>query len=792
VARLLAAIAIGLIVGSLGGFWVAKVGLPDRPMELPSRTSRAVAETRPEDGSAPYGSPASATGPIEASRVAIEAGEESAPPASVLARTSEATRDAPRAVKVAGAKVIRGRIVDVDGRPVAGVTVRTGREDDGRGDASSGGFGKAAPPESLDAAVHRAVARFYSRQADLREVATDRDGNYQFDGLRDGLWWVAAWSQGFDVNARGRGEDDEGDAQVRPDATLDFVATPVIEVPIAVVMPDGSPAPRAAIAMTGKGRRESTRSVVWSAAHRTVGLLPGRWQLQATLGDPIEGPSHPEYLDSESQAVEIAAGGETPLVTLRLKSSPGIRGEVRFSGVVPSSDQVSVKLMRITAGASPDLLALARRNEAENRSQRGLRYFFKDLAPGRYLLGVSRRWRGSIVDHAIVDVEQGVAERDLELPPIDPANCLILTATDAEGRTVEDLSFNRRVDHDNSSTSGGIDGERLPDGSFRFSLDDLYDVYDAGIDPGRSTTTGEWPEGTSVTLTVNSKRCGQKRLDLKPAQRRADVVFGAPARLLVTVAGVQGSGFEGRLDVALVEHRDEHEFGSRWNPANGEELSADRTATFGPLDPGDYDVQLRLAHAGGENAWKYVVASAPISLVAGENRTTVAMPALYSLTIEVPADVDDRTVQCYRKESENDGTSMGQASVDATRHASFENLPEGTYEVSCGGESMSVRVPVSGPVRLQSKPLDALRVYIQDEEGRLARSGLKDGDLIHRVDGTDFKTSADFEKAIGARLSNKSIVFTITRGGRDVELTVECSAFTNPFELGGVLEPASR
>jgi hypothetical protein len=790
VARVVATLAFGLIVGLLGGFWLAQVGLADRPLERAVGAAHACAPAPGE--SPPAAPPASVFPPMAAARVATEAGDEGAAPESLLARTAEVTRDAPPATKATGSRSIRGRILDVDGRPVAGATVRTGRESDERDGHSNERLGGAAPPESLDRAVRRAVARFYSRQADLRETATDPEGRYQFDGLPDGLWWVAAWCERFELIARGRRADDEGDAQVRPDATLDFVATPVIELPIAVVMPDGTAAARAAVVVTATGVRRSPRTLIWSTARRTIGLVPGRWQLQAMLGDPDQGPSHPEYLASPSQSVEIATQSEPPLVTLALRPAPGIRGQVRCAGVVPGSDQVSVKLMRLAAGAAPDLVALARKGESGVRSQSDLRYFFKDLEPGRYLLGVSRRWQGRIVDHALVDVGQGVVEKDLELPPLDPANCLVLTAMDADGRVVDDLTFEREVAHDHSTSTGGYDGERQPDGSFRFPLDDLFDFEETSFDPVRDVVAGEWPEGTSVALFVVSDRLGRRRVDLKPMQRRAEVRFGVPAHLVVTVTGVRGSGCEGRVDVSLASRREQEGPRHRRFMGGGEELSADQTVSIGPVDPGEYDVVLEIRGRGRDEGVSKSDVKRAVTLVAGENRATVEMPALYSLLVETASGIDDREVQCDRQDSESESTWVGQATLDGDRHALFEDLVAGEYVVSSGGASLRVRVPVSGPIRLESRPLNALVVYIQDEEGRLAKAGFKSEDVVFRLDGAAFESSEALEKAIGARLSNRKIVFTIEREGRDLELVVDGAMLANPFDLGGRFDPAEH
>jgi hypothetical protein len=778
---------LGLVLGAVGGFVVANLGSSDRSLERAPASSRigAAATSSPAAGAAP--AIASPDGSVV--REAADPDADDAAPESLLARAAELARAAPLAAKVGGAKSIRGRIVDVDGRPLAGALVRAGRQPDAHRAPSSSRLGEAAPSESLEHTIRQAVDRFYARQSDLRETTSDGDGRYELAGLREGDWWMAAWHEGFDLNQRGAGSRD-GDVQVHPDATVDFVATPVLAVPIAVVLPDGRPAPRAAIAVKVPGSRESPRTEPWTAQRPKLGLLPGTWELTATLGDPVEGPAYPEYFTSAPRTIEVAASGEPPLVTIPLKASSGIRGEVRFADAIADRRNICVKYLPLAPGAAPDLHALAKAEPPGGRVQFERSFFFKNVAPGRYVVGASRWGSAHLLAHAVVDVGDGVVEQDLDVAPLDPALALVVTVKDAKGAAVAEVEFTRDVRRENGSSSGGIEAERQADGTFLIGLEDLADLEGTGGDAVNAADAGAWPEGTRVVLTALSERFGRKLVDVTPAQRRIEIVFGSPARLIVTAPGARESGVEGRISFALVAQKDDDHESS---PERGEEVAADGSQTLGPVDPGDYLIQMWVRSRGGDQWESSLVASQPITLVAGENRATVAIPALYSLTVEAPGEAGDG-VQVARLDADGNSRSWTRGSLDANHHVVFEDLVAGEYLVeSSGGEEsgeMRVHVPISGPVPFRSKPMNALTVWLSGDEGRLAKAGFKGADVIFAVDGAEFATSEEMQRAIGAKLVNKTIVFTVDREGKKVEISVDSTILANPFDLGGQFMPA--
>ena len=55
--------------------------------------------------------------------------------------------------------------------------------------------------------------------------------------MTDGAHWLGAWADGWDL----RPTPGSDSSDVKPGATVDFVARAMIDVPTTVLMPDGSP-----------------------------------------------------------------------------------------------------------------------------------------------------------------------------------------------------------------------------------------------------------------------------------------------------------------------------------------------------------------------------------------------------------------------------------------------------------------------------------------------------------------------------------------------------------------------
>jgi hypothetical protein len=773
---------VGIVLGVLGGVFAGTFfgGESEALRSLDPFTRSAKAKER-EPVAEPPASESSSPRPVEIARTEGETTDSTAP-VDVVDRVAAAASAAPPPATRRGTRSLRGKVLGRDGQPLADVVVRATRQSDSDRTPGRSRSGDSAPPlDSLDEVVKTAVRNFYDRQSDVREARTASDGTYSFADLREGRFSVQAWRVGFDLAT-------VGDSIVRPDATVDFTAVPVVGVDLVVLMPDGSRADKALIQAKRAGEKNARRNDGWASDQTRLSFPIGDWELKATLGDPDLGPSWPDYIASDPQPIALAEGASPPAVTLRLKGSPGIRGEVRQLGGVGRKQQL-VKLEVLATGATPDLKELAQNRAAQNVWARDGRYTFKDLVPGRYVVGVSRSWNEKIAASAVVEVRDSMVVQDLEIAALDPAHCVVARVLDPDGRLVDEASFTLMVQSsDGNSWSNNAEAERKADGTFLVPLEN-------GQDEGTDLVTS-WPAGGSVKLSVHCERFGDKSVDLAPSTRTVEIRFGSPSTLLATIQGYAGSGYEGRLSLTLV--RAEQREQQRWYGFDREQLGADGTKKFGPIEAGRYRLRL-MSQANGRNPWgQSQLADVEVILAPGENRASIAIPALYTLTIETSGGGGQLQLHPAR---DGDGDEYGggwrMAQVDDKGRAVFEDLPAGDYTVQHwgGGEddgAMRVQVPTSGVVRFTPMAPNALYVNIEDSKGALARAGFQAGDYVVAVGGKEYTTAADLKAAMSAGLSQKELKLTVLRGSDRVDVTVEGKLFANPFEMGGNFQPISR
>jgi len=221
-----------------------------------------------------------------------------------------------------GNAVIEGHVRDGDGAPVAGAdvwcwpTVERIRDGDVVG------------------RVRRLLVHRHWWSAGT-VAKTDAAGRYRLEGLARLRYELRARHPHYGL----RGP--RGPSTVTPDAQVDYVATPRVRLPIDVRMPDGTPAARATIETWGD---RTNGHHGWRRGRRDLDLAPGTWRLRATL----EGP--PTYR-SEAVTVEARHGEFPDPVTLRLRSTTGLFGEVRFDGTPRGVARVA--LQRRTGDREP-------------------------------------------------------------------------------------------------------------------------------------------------------------------------------------------------------------------------------------------------------------------------------------------------------------------------------------------------------------------------------------------------------------------------------------------------------
>jgi hypothetical protein len=767
-ARFVAPLLAGIVIGGGAGYAVAKWIAGDA---APKPTSPDASGVRHERSTTPNGS---------------DGGIPTAAPALDAARRPDAQDDAPPHVPRKGVRSIRGRVVDREGRPLAGFVLKARRFDDPVEPLKPAKTGHgASPDETLADVIRVATEEYYARASSWRETTTRADGGYAFDDLFDGRWTISAWREGFEATTL-------HGLPVRPDATVDFTASAVVSIEVAVEFANGTAAPKAALEYHCAGRTDSNQLVAWSPAAPRLGLAPGDWTIRATLGDPDLGPEWRECLASAAQSVVVASDVESPRLRLRLAPMPGIRGVVRFANG-DFERNVVVHLVALPPGASPELKLFASGRADDRQTWTHGTYLFRDLKAGRYLVGIGREWISPVVAHAVVEVAADMVVQDFEVPAWDPSRCWFVTVRDPRGRIIDDVGFELSIHRPGGGDTGPVEGERQPDGSFQIPVESIEECPLAnGYDESDTFRASAWPAGVRVELTVTSPSHGRKIVDLVPSVRRVEIAYLPPAHLVVSVPGFRDGGRVDRLSVTLqsLAPAADESHGSDVDSARRARLGADGTLEIGPVEPGEYSLQLWLSGVGDDHWNSVMIAANPLSLASGENRAELGMPSLHSLVVDASG-IEDESFSLQTTDGLEKQFGRGSRSKDSQGRVEFTDLVVGDYFLSgdSGGGVMRVQVPTTGVVRFDAAKQNALSVEIEDEKGRLHQIGLESEDVVFAVDGREYADSAALKAAISARLSQKRVVFTIVRAGRRIELTVDGTLLANPFQLGGTLSP---
>jgi hypothetical protein len=818
--RMAGALLAGLLLGAVVGVGIARFVFGDEGRGVDEPKAHASSIEAPGRGArsnsssdATSAAPNASSDPAAVEAARTPAAEPTSAPSDVVARVAAAAHAAPPATARKGSRSIKGRVVDADGAPIAGVVVRAERQGgrDSRETIERSTTGaKAPPPQTLDDAVRVAVQQWYDGHSDLRETRSDADGRYHFEDLRDGSWNVQGWLEGFELVPKTANHW----AVVQPDATVDFTANAVAHASVTVKLPDGSVAPRAALEVKRihAADRDRDRSELWTREQPTLPLLPGDWQVRATLGDPSGGPKWPDLFASDRQTITVEKGAAPPALTLQLHGMPGVRGHVKYAD--GKKHHAVVQLQALKPGEEPDLDTLGQGDGSRLGRIRAMRnfrafgnvgdfeddsgsevddedsYLFKDLKPGRYVVGASHSAGSPVVAHAVVTVADSMVVQDLEMPTVDLDASVLVHVTDPAGHEVDDVNFSLSIERSQGSSWSGVQYEREDEGGYRLHLDQA----------NGENLAKNWPSDVKVHLQVQSGTWGTRSVELTRAMHELQVQFAKPARLVATVAHYAGSGFEGRLSLAVepVKDDEENQRGGRYFGGGGSELAEDGTQTFEPLEPGRVRVKLTLADASNERfGWSSnVVATLETTLVSGDNAATLTIPPLYPLTIEMKEGTKGQLRLRPRESNSNDWSSQRQRELDEHGRASFDDVVAGEYVAefwgSNGQETMVVHVPTSGAVQFQPMAVNALQVWIRSAEGALAKAGFKSQDKVVSIDGKEFGSQAELKEAMDAAMKKDEARFGVLRGKERIELTFDPKLLQNPAGLGGTLWPTSR
>jgi len=580
---------------------------------------------------------------------------------------------------------ITGSVKDQDGAPLAGVVLRASRQDLSGNVPSSQSVGREAPQLSLDESVRAAAQRYHVMRAHSYEARTGNEGAFRFDQLPDASFRIRAFKEGYDIQPR-----DTQRWNIATGAVVDFTAKAIISLPVTVLLPDGAPADKATIVC---GHKNSSRggayNYAWTPGDADVRLPVGKYKVQALYGMTGSGSFGRQAgsdMHSNEVEIELVLGTAPERVELVLEGRSGIRGRITYAAESLSGGFAQVHMLPLAGDAVVDLKLLAQ-SDSNHGFSGANEYSFLDLAPGRYVVGVSRSWSGPIAVHQVVDVGSVILKCDLEVPPIDPSQYLLVRAFGSDGDPVAGVNFSFRFESESggSSMSSGMQALSDPDGAYYFAIPD-------GARAAYYSTTEV--AGDKFTLEANHTEFGSKSIGLSRGQAEVMLNFAVPAQLEVTVTGYLGSAYIGRVSVNATKVSEDR----RHNYYGGDgKLDANGVRRFDALEPGEYEVVVTV-QPKGERWEQTTIATEVVQLRAGENALTLAMPTLYSLGVhvpEAPAGTDVRIMQ--QREEENQWGSSTSERTDENGRVQFEDLPAGQYmlQAQSGGKHgrMKIEVP---------------------------------------------------------------------------------------------------
>lgn len=756
-------VVAGLVFGGIAG-WMLGGGQTGTAPPAPGDPPPAAGPAATGDA----GMPAAAAG--------IRAAGFGASAAALLGEVPEDIHPAPAADLPAG--TISGSIFTGEGRPIEGAVVRATFHESGGEEADSGPrtwrMGDGAPDEAdLRTKVRAFIESETKTLAARRETKTDVNGNYVLAGIGPGSWYVEAYARGHVLDI----VDRNGGFGVRAGSRIDFAGTPVVRVAVDVRLPDGTRPAHAVFRQAQGSLGGAITDEHWHPSSPEIRLTPGAFVLQAFAGPK-------DLYRSENVHVAVEAGTPPPPLTIPLRMRTGIRGRITF----PEPDCVEGAVVhlrrRVPGGDDGDddakLLedGMAFCVDAEDSPE----FSFYDLASGEWRLGISTGARGIVHRETVTLIEGTMLARDLEVPAADETRGVVVRVLAPDGSLIRGASVEVVPDpvpgtgvrpHRRSPTeSGGWSVTRSPDGT------------------SRAVWTGGAPDGTEGPATIRASAPGFGSRSVPcPAggTGTVDVRMQKPGTLEVAVSGLPARPPDRSLWMQLHASRS----GGQGIEHFGRSEIHDGICTFGPLQPGDYELSLltrHMIHCGRSSS------AATVRIVSGRNRSTVALPPLHALSIDFGDDRDQRHISLRRTDDASESWFGG-------NHADgllvFADLPAGEYEVRrwspAGQESMRIRVPAPGVVRFQAEPELALLVKERDAEGYLESAGIRAGDLITGVNGEPFggerPASSVVSGLMTARTENSLLIH---RDGRTLEIKVDAARFLDATMHGQTLVRPSR
>ena len=607
-----------------------------------------------------------------------------------------------------GPGVIRGRVLDSNGRALAGVLVRAQRQADRSHQTSAPSSVGALPqPTSLERHLRDAAQKYAAGRSRSYEVVSDTAGEFTLKELREGQYHISTYAEGYLLRKKG-GAASSFDVQTGDE--IELVAEAILNVRVSVLRADGTEVEHAIVrcsdhpimseddwseSLFGHGKNDFT----WSPSSPLLRLPAKTVHLKAfanpSSSEPVSSPNGVDF-HSESVEVKLTAGTTPPAVLLSIESRPGIRGRVVFPAERLPNTIAEVHLLAIPPSGQVDLKALAYADPTVRLLRGDAQFAFLDIAPGRYAVGVNRDWGSPINAHEIVEVGADILQCELRLPPPDLDNFIHVRVLTPDREVVADAHFSFTHRNKGSSASYSTGSPiKTREGGYLYSIpvESMNAYYEA------PTATEEF------FLSAHAAGYGEMEALLTPGQRELTIQLTEKASLVVSVLGIAGTGLEGRLEILLRALLEERE--GTHNSAYGQDVSPEREAHFTGLAAQRYQLTLRTQwrhNSPGNYQNSTELLTTDLMLQAGANFIEVTAPPVYKLEVLLEGTQEARSVSLKRLSPETGEVleSIASQNTDELGRALFDQLTAGRYRVEAQGtESLDAFTVPCSPVTLK-------------------------------------------------------------------------------------------
>ncbi|MFN0060534.1 MAG: hypothetical protein ACKVX7_18920 [Planctomycetota bacterium] len=641
---------------------------------------------------------------------------------------------------------IRGRVVDADEQPIAGVTIKLSPL---RG--SSRAFTAEVWRDSLEEYITHRVNQHRLLHTQQRTAESGADGTFEFVDVAAAQFSAKASKPGYGFTVA---PGPDGSTRFAAGDELRVLGVAAVAVPVRIVQPDGA-APSAATIIDFAAGQSRDRHP-WTPAAARVELSAGHHILTADAGAAFR---------CEPQLVLISSDTPPPTLSFALLPTASLRVRWSLSARDPASMSQSCWYLEAGPDAEIDATELFRNGEQVwDTTRRGAEVTceIRDLVPGHYWVGAGR---GRVDALGSIEVRDGVAELALQVAEISDENVLKVTLLDAAGQpaTASNAHFSiqnregadwRRESVNMLKRTGHIYELLLPS--------ECEAALTRGASEGWTLRVNE--QDFAFSIPINSR----------------DIVAQAPPRanFHLTVAPMPHAGSEDSYSVAL--HREAQETDA--NSYVSVDFDEDHWAATAV--PGSYKVAVR--RDGRE------LATREIMLVAGEN--VLVLPIEKGFRVSVRFANAEQAPPYLMLMSEDLLESVGHAEVKE-QLAVFEDVPAGNYTLISARTQLDVElmnIAVAGETSVVFKAAKFHRLIVrilQPIEVDSPLAVLRDGDYVVGLEGKDITNIRGLALSFMSAMSKPEISVTLERGGERMEIKVPTQAI---LELENELDETIR